>query len=63
MDTTLEDQPIWGVKSIADEIERSEAATYHLLAKGKLPCKRVGHHWVTTRRKLKAFFNDMPVAK
>jgi hypothetical protein len=46
---------IWGADEIAKVIERDERATYHLLAKGLLPAKKVGGKYVASRRRLRAF--------
>lgn len=43
---------IWGVEEIAKAIRRTERATYHLLATGELPAKKIGGRWVASRRKL-----------
>lgn len=34
--------PVWGVKAIGGVIGLSERATYHLVAEGRLPVKKVG---------------------
>jgi len=44
------DKPLWGVKPIADEINRTERATY------QLPAQKVGSMWTSTRRRLRAHF-------
>jgi hypothetical protein len=46
------DIPVWGARDIAAVIQRDERATAHLLRNGKLPAKKVGHQFVSTRRKL-----------
>jgi hypothetical protein len=50
------DQPIWGAKNIGVEINKKPAATFHLLASGKLDADKVGDQWVTTRRRLRRQF-------
>ncbi len=45
---------IWGVEEIAKIIRRTKRATFHLLAKGELPAKKVGGRWVASRQKLMA---------
>ena len=49
---------VWGVKSIAKLIGRSEGATYHMCAKGELPVKQIGTRYVAERGKLRAFFEE-----
>ena len=51
------DEPIWGAEAIANEIKRNKRATFHMLEKGLLPAERVGGRWVSTRRRLRAFFS------
>jgi hypothetical protein len=48
------DDIIWEVSAIAKAIGRTERQTNHLLAKGKLPARKVGGRWVASRRKLLA---------
>lgn len=45
----------WGVGEIAAVVERDERATYHLLARGQLPARKVGGRWVASRARLRAF--------
>ncbi len=45
----------WGVDEIAKAIGRTERATFHLLAKGQLPARKVGGRWVASRRKLLSY--------
>lgn len=45
----------WGVGEIAAVVERDERATYHLLATGQLPAKKVGGKWVASKARLRAF--------
>jgi len=47
---------IWGVAAIAKEINRNERQTYYLLQNKKLPAKKVGAIWQSSRWKLRAFF-------
>lgn len=47
---------IWGVSLIAKEIGLSERQTFHLVASGKLPAKKVGGRWVVERGQLARFF-------
>jgi len=47
---------VWEVAEIARLIGRNERQTFHLLASGKLPAKKVGGRWVASREKLLAFF-------
>jgi hypothetical protein len=48
------DAPLWGCRAIAKEIQKTERATFHLLALGHIPASKVGVQWVTTRRRLRA---------
>ena len=57
MDTdTHEIDLIWGISAIARAIGRTNRQTYHLLANGEFPAKRVGGRWVADRDVLVAFF-------
>ncbi|RWK79660.1 MAG: DNA-binding protein [Mesorhizobium sp.] len=47
---------VWEVEEIAKLIGRSPRQTFHLLASGQLPAKKVGNRWVAERGKLRAFF-------
>jgi hypothetical protein len=42
---------IWGVPGIAEEIGRSTAQTYYLIAQGKIPVAKLGHRTVIASRK------------
>ncbi|MCS4091858.1 DNA-binding protein [Rhizobium sp. BK176] len=46
------DAPIWGIENFAKIINRTQRATYHLVANGKLPANKIGDRYVSTRRKL-----------
>jgi hypothetical protein len=46
------DTPVWGVRAISEIIGKSQASTYHLLARQHLDADKLGHQWVTTRRRL-----------
>lgn len=50
---------VWGVEAIAALIGRSERQTFHMLASGNLPAKKVGGRWVAHREKLAAFFEEV----
>lgn len=49
---------IWGAEAIADVIGRTPRVTFHLLATGAIPAKKVGDRWVAERSKLIAFFME-----
>jgi hypothetical protein len=49
---SLSDDIVWEVENIAKIIRQTDRQTYHLLATGKLPAKRIGSRWVASRRKL-----------
>jgi hypothetical protein len=53
---------LWGVDAIAAEINRSPRQTYHMLAKGALPARKVGNRWVASRAKLRAYIAGEPAA-
>jgi hypothetical protein len=46
------DKPVWGANKIAEVINRSPRSTFHLLEKGYIDADKVGHQWVSTRRRL-----------
>jgi hypothetical protein len=48
------DTPLWGANKIADVINRSPRSTFHLLEQGYLDADKVGHQWVSTKRRLLA---------
>jgi hypothetical protein len=43
---------VWGCDEIARIVNRTGRQTYHLIASGHLPAKKVGNHWVASRKKL-----------
>lgn len=49
---------IWGAEAIAKVIGRTPRVTFHLLASGSIPAKKVGDRWVAERGKLIAFFME-----
>jgi len=50
---------VWGVSAIAKMIGRTEAATYHMCAKGELPVKQIGRRYVAKREALERFFDEV----
>jgi hypothetical protein len=46
------DTPVWGATEIAKILKRSERATYRLLEEGHVDAERLGHQWVSTKRRL-----------
>jgi len=50
--TESPDDLLWGVAEIGKAIRRTDRQTYHLLAQGLLPARKVGASWVASRRKL-----------
>ncbi|RFC67705.1 DNA-binding protein [Mesorhizobium denitrificans] len=59
MTDTNETSPLlWEVKEIAKAIGRTERATFHLLAKGRIPAKKIGSQWVCDREQLMNFFKE-----
>jgi hypothetical protein len=49
---------IWGAKAIAVAIGKTERATFHLLEQGKIPARKIGGQWATSRGKLRAHFEQ-----
>jgi hypothetical protein len=50
---------VWGVTSIAKEINRNPRQTFHLLENGRLPAKKVGGRWCASRTGLQKFFANL----
>lgn len=48
---------IWEVDAIAKVIGRTARQTFHMLASGQLPAKKVGGRWVANRADLERFFS------
>jgi hypothetical protein len=60
MATTATAEPlelIWEVSEIARFIGRTERQTFHMLATGQIPAKKIGARWVADRKSLERFFN------
>lgn len=53
---------VWGAKAIGKEINLTERKTYYLLETGKLPGKKVGKTWVSSRPALKQRFAELLIA-
>jgi len=53
---------IWGAKEIAAALRCNERKAWYLLAKGKLPAKKVGKTWVVSREQLRQFFTASSAA-
>ncbi|WP_102960229.1 helix-turn-helix domain-containing protein [Mangrovicella endophytica] len=49
---------VWGIKSIAKLIGRTERQTYGMCDAGQLPARRVGQRWVAERSALARFFAE-----
>lgn len=47
---------VWEVEAIAKVIKRTNRQTYHMLATGQLPAKKVGGKWVSSRGALMNHF-------
>lgn len=57
---------VWGVAAVSKLIGRSERQTFHMLANGALPGRKIGNRWVISRRRLSRFFEnegDVPEAE
>jgi hypothetical protein len=50
---------IWGVKAIAAELNISERRAFYLLENRRLPAKKEGHLWVSSRPALRRHFADL----
>jgi hypothetical protein len=50
---TDDDAPVWGCEAIGLAIGLTERQARHLLSTGQIPGKKVGHTWVSTKRKLR----------
>ncbi len=56
------DRPLWGAKSIAEQINRSTSQTFRMVEEGLLPAKKIKKIWVSTPRQLRqAFTTESPV--
>jgi len=55
--TSLSSDLIWGIKAIAQEIDRTERQTYHLVATGQLTSvgKKGGRHFALRSKLRKEF--------
>ena len=51
---------VWGCKAIAQVINKTPRATFHLLEKGQIPATKIGNQWATTRKKLREHFEGAP---
>jgi hypothetical protein len=60
MGETAEMDLVWEVSEIAKIIKRTDRQTFHLLASGQLPARKVGGRWVAERGKLIRFFMGEP---
>jgi broad specificity phosphatase PhoE len=49
---------LWGAKQIGRYIGKSDRATVHLLEKGRLPARKVGKAWTSTKKELEAIFTS-----
>lgn len=52
----VHDDLLWGTEAIATEIGRPLRATFHLLANGRIPARKIGRTWVASRAALREFF-------
>jgi hypothetical protein len=56
---SLKDDILWGAKAIAEEIKRTERQTSYLLETGRLPGKKIGGRWTSTRTALRRRFDPL----
>jgi hypothetical protein len=55
----IEQEHIWGAARIAEAINKTPAATFHLLERNRLPgAKRIGTRWVLHLPTWRASFQD-----
>lgn len=47
---TLAEDTLWGVAEIAAYIGRERRTTYYLIAKKKIPAKKIGHKLICARK-------------
>jgi len=57
--TQLKVTPVWGVKAIADVLNLSPRATYHLLETGRIPARKHGRKWASTVESLEQLFAEI----
>lgn len=43
---------IWGCENIARIVNRTPSQTFYLLAKGRLPARKIGDQWAASKRRL-----------
>lgn len=48
-----ENEPVWGAEKIGVEIGLKERQAFWLLENGRLPAKKVGGRWVSTKGALR----------
>lgn len=53
---------LWGARTIASTICKTERATLHMLERGVLPARKVGGQWVADRDALLAYLRGGPTA-
>ncbi|MAA98684.1 MAG: hypothetical protein CMN87_10785 [Stappia sp.] len=53
---------VWGAEEIARVIGRTPRQTFHLMASGQIPAKKVGGRWCAERGKLIEFFTKEDAA-
>jgi hypothetical protein len=53
---------VWGAGQIGKVIGLPVAATYHKLEQGHLPARKVGAHWVASRKRLLAIADPVEPA-
>ncbi|MEW6630310.1 MAG: DNA-binding protein [Pseudomonadota bacterium] len=51
---------VWGVRAITRELGlESERKVFYLLEQGRIPAKKVGAQWVTSRHAIRKYFADL----
>lgn len=50
---------VWGADAIGRELNLTKRQVFYILETGKLPAKKVGRQWVTSRQALRQHFADL----
>lgn len=50
---------VWGARAVGRELSVSTRQAFYLLESGRLPAKKVGRQWCTSRKALRQYFADI----